>query len=161
MNHRGFRSRAAVPSAVLSLIGSLVLALLSYFEHLRSVQTSFILNVYLLFTILFDTARSRSYALEQGLNQISIVFTTRVGVKLFLAIFEAKEKGSLLLPDAPSYPPEAASGVYNRSLFWWQNALFKQGFKKTLSVDDLFQLDKHLRANYLHPLIQTAWEKGV
>ncbi|KAJ4299242.1 hypothetical protein N0V90_004486 [Kalmusia sp. IMI 367209] len=140
-------------------IGALVLGVLSYFEHLRCIQTSFLLNVYLLFTIIFDTARSRSYALDQRLNQISIVFTTRVGVKLFLAIFEARGKGSLLLPGYTDYPPEAASGVYNRSLFWWQNSLFRKGFKSTLSIDDLFQLDKHLRAEYLHQAIKSAWGK--
>lgn len=147
-------------SRFLGFIGALMFGTLSYFEHLRSVQTSFLLNVYLIFTIFFDTARSRTYALDDGLNQISIIFTTRVGVKLFLAIFEARGKGSLLLPGYTDIPPEAAAGVYNRALFWWQNALFKDGFKKTLSIDDLFKLDKHLRANYLHKAIKSVWEKS-
>jgi hypothetical protein len=141
-------------------VGALILGTLSYFEHLRSIRTSFLLNVYLLFTIVFDTARSRTYSLVPELNEISILFTTRVGVKVFLAVFEARSKGHLLLPGYTDYPPEAASGVYNTSLFWWQNALLKKGFNKVLSIDDLFQLDKHLRAEYLHGIIKAAWDKG-
>lgn len=139
----------------------LLLAVLSYFEHLRSIQTSFLLNVYLLFTIFFDIARSRSYSLVPELDEISILFTTRVGVKVFLAVFEGKGKTHLLLPGYTEHPPEAVAGVYNRSLFWWQNALLKRGFKDVLSIDDLYQLDKHLRAEYLHGIIKTAWGKGT
>ncbi|KAF2439489.1 hypothetical protein P171DRAFT_490190 [Karstenula rhodostoma CBS 690.94] len=160
VNHRDFKSDAAVPSAVLNLVGALVLGALSYFEHSRCIRTSFWLNVYLLFTVVFDTARSRSYSLDEQLNQISILFTTRVGVKVFLAVFEARGKGNLLLSGYTDEPPEAAAGVYSRSLFWWQNALFKKGFKNTFSIDDLYQLDKYLRAEYLHGIIKSAWGKG-
>jgi hypothetical protein len=75
-------------------------------------------------------------------------------------IFEARGKSSILLPDYTDYPPEATAGVYSRALFWWQNQLFRQGFSNTLSVDDLFELDKHLRADYLQQKIQSAWRKG-
>lgn len=144
----------------IGLVGALMLGVLSYFEHLRSVRTSFLLNVYLLFTIIFDTARSRTFALVPELNEISILFTTRIGVKVFLAVFEAKGKGSLLLSGYTSYPPEATSGMYNRALFWWQNALLKKGFKNVLSIEDLFHLDKPLYAEYLQRIIKSAWDGG-
>lgn len=155
-----FKTNAAIPSAVISFVGSLVLCLLSYFEHLRTVRTSFLLNVYLFFTILFDAARSRSYSLDNSVEIVSVLFTTRVGVKLFLAIFEARSKRHLLLPEYKEYPPEATSGVYNRALFWWQNQLFRNGFSNTLTVDDLFHLDKHLRSDYLQRQIESAWNTG-
>lgn len=158
--HKGFKNRAAIASGVLSLLGAIVLCLLSYFEHLRSIRTSLLLNLYLLVTVVFDAARSRSYSLDSNLGVISVLFTTRVGVKLFLAIFEARGKRSLLLPGFANCPPEATSGVYSRALFWWQHALFKKGFSNVLSVDDLFQLDKHLLSDYLHSSIRSAWEKG-
>jgi ATP-binding cassette subfamily C (CFTR/MRP) protein 1 len=160
VQHARFKNKAAIASAVLSLLGAIVLCLLSYFEHLKSVRTSLLLNIYLLVTVVFDAARSRSYSLDSDLGVVSVLFTTRVGVKLFLAIFEARGKRSLLLPDYANCPPEATSGVYNRALFWWQHALFKKGFSNVISVDDLFQLDKHLRSDYLHSSIRSAWEKG-
>jgi ATP-binding cassette subfamily C (CFTR/MRP) protein 1 len=155
-----FKNSAAIASAVLSLLGSIVLCLLSYFEHLRSIRTSLLLNIYLLLTVIFDAARSRSYSLNSDLGIVSVLFTTRVGVKLFLAIFEARGKRSLLLPAFANCPPEATSGVYSRALFWWQHELFKKGYSNILSVDDLFQLDKHLKSDYLHSIIRSAWEKG-
>ncbi|KAF2873543.1 P-loop containing nucleoside triphosphate hydrolase protein [Massariosphaeria phaeospora] len=155
------KNRASVPSAILNFIGALVLCLLSFFEHLRTIRTSFLLNIYLLVTILFDATRSRSYSLVSNLETISVLFTTRVGVKLFLAIFEARGKRSILLPEFASCPPEAVSGVYSGALFWWQNELFRKGFSNTFTVDDLFHLDKHLRSEYLHHLIQSAWDKAT
>jgi hypothetical protein len=98
--------------------------------------------------------------MQEGFEVVSVLFTTRVGVKLFLAIFEARGKHSLLLPEYVDIPPEASAGVYSRALFWWQNALFRKGFSNAITVDDLFHLDKHLRADYLQHKIQSAWQKG-
>ncbi|KAF2267153.1 hypothetical protein CC78DRAFT_566318 [Lojkania enalia] len=159
LKHNTPKYRASVPSAVLSLVGALVLGLWSYFEHKRSIRTSFWLNVYLLVTVVFDAARSRSYSLSPEHESISVLFTTRVGVKLFLAIFEARGKKNILLPEFANCPPEATSGVYSRALFWWQNQLLRKGFSNTLSVDDLFNLDKHLRSECLQNVIQGSWNK--
>ncbi|KAF2276608.1 uncharacterized protein EI97DRAFT_377023 [Westerdykella ornata] len=154
-----YKSKASVPSAVLSFVGAVTLGLQSYFEHQRTVRTSLLLNVYLCITVLFDAARSRTFSISNNLEVISVLFTTRVGVKLFLAIFEARGKSHLLLPEFADAPPEAISGIYSRALFWWQNQLFRHGFSNTLSVDDLFQLDKHLRADYLQQRIESGWRK--
>jgi hypothetical protein len=159
LRHRGPQNRAATPSAILSFVGALVLIVLSYFEHLRSIRPSWLINVYLLLTVCFDTARSRSYSLSPDLDTISTVFTSRVGVKLILAIIEARPKQRLLLAEFANCPPEATSGPYKRALFWWLNALFKKGYSESLSVDDLFHLDKHLQSDYLHHLLGSAWHR--
>ncbi len=77
-----------------------------------------------------------------------------------ILVLEALEKRKILKEDCQSYPPEATSGVYNRALFWWLNPLFMKGFRKTFSISDLYALDKHLAAPYLHVLLGTAWVKG-
>ena len=128
---------------------------------MRSIRTSTILNIYLFFSVILDAPRSLTYAKTKELDTISTLFTTRIGVKIFLAIFEAKGKSSLLLPPYTDATPESQSGVYNRAFFCWQNSLFKKGFSTTLSIEDLFQLDKHLRSRYLHSLLQNAYEKGM
>jgi ATP-binding cassette, subfamily C (CFTR/MRP), member 1 len=127
---------------------------------MRNVRTSTLLNIYLIFTVLFDAARSRSFSLNPYHDMISILFTTRVGVKLFLAIFESRGKSNILLPQYADMSPEAQAGIVNRAFFWWQNPLFLKGYSNTLTVDDLFQLDKHLKSEYLQQLVQSAWEKG-
>lgn len=153
------RNPASVASSVICLLGACVLCLLSYVEHMRNVRTSSLLNVYLVFTVLFDAAKSRTFSLSPHYDMISILFTTRVGVKLFLAIFEARGKENILLPQYTNLPPEATAGIINRVFFWWQNPLFRRGYSNSLTVDDLFQLDKHLKSEYLHHLMQSAWDK--
>jgi ATP-binding cassette subfamily C (CFTR/MRP) protein 1 len=110
-------------------------------------------------TLIFDIARSRTYSLTTELDTIATVFTSRVAVKLLLAILEAQPKTRLLLPEFANVPPEATSGPYKRALFWWLNALFKKGYSNSLTVDDLFHLDKHLQADYLHHILGSAWDR--
>jgi ATP-binding cassette subfamily C (CFTR/MRP) protein 1 len=159
VKHRGVQNRAAIPSAALSLVGSLVLIVLSSFEHMRSIRPSWLLNVYLLLTVIFDISRSRTYSLSPDLDAIATVFTSRVAVKLILAIIEARPKRRLLLPQFANSTPEAMSGPYKRALFWWLNSLFQKGYSESLAVEDLFDLDKHLQSGYLHRLLGSSWER--
>lgn len=152
-----YTNRAEVPSAVINFLGAIVLGVLSGFEHLCTVRPSFLLNVYLFITVIFDIERSRSYALTPQLDLIASIFSTRAGVKVVLAVIEARGKSRLLLPEFADCPPEATSGVYKRALFWWLNDLFKHGYSKSLALNDLFILDKHIRAEYLHEKLGSAW----
>ena len=152
--------RAELASAVLNFVAAVLLGVFSFFEHLRSIRPSFLLTVYLLFTSVFDIERSRSYALSPDLDLVATIFASRLGVKVFLAVVEARDKRRLLLPEFADCPPEATSGVYRRTTFWWLNDLFKRGFSKALALEDLFQLDKKLQTDYLHQLLGSAWEKS-
>ncbi|KAJ5160374.1 uncharacterized protein N7482_007378 [Penicillium canariense] len=143
--------------------GALLLCALSYAEHTRSVRPSFILNTYLLCSLLFDIVRARTLWLRaiDGFNDvISIVTTVAVGVKLLLVILEAVEKRPILKTEFAGYPPEATAGFYNRSLFWWLNPLFKNGFRNVLSVEDLFVLDKELSSERLLAMFEERWSRG-
>lgn len=159
-NRQTRNNRAELASAAISFIGAVLLGFLSFVEHMRSIRPSFLLTVYLFFTSIFDIERSRSYALTPELDLVATVFASRLAVKVFLAIVEARDKRRLLLPDFANNPTEATSGVYRRVTFWWLNPLFKKGFSTSLAVDDLFQLDKHLTADYLHHLIGSSWARG-
>jgi hypothetical protein len=159
-NRQVRKNRAELPSAVISFIGAVLLGLLSFIEHMRSIRPSFLLTVYLLFTSISDIERSRSYALSPDLDLVATVFASRLGLKVFLAIVEARDKRRLLLQHFANSPPEATNGIYKRATFWWLNPLFRKGFSASLSVDDLFELDKPLRADYLHHLIGSSWARG-
>ena len=115
--------------------------------------------MYLCLTFLFDIERSRSYALSPDLSTVAHVFATRLAVKLFLAVAEARDKRKHLLPEYADCPPESTSGIYKRASFWWLNALFKKGYSNALTVDDLYHLDKTLRADYMHEALSSAWAR--
>lgn len=159
-SHSAIKTRASVATAVITLIGYIVFAGLSYVEHMRAVRPSLILSAFLLFTLLFDISHTRTLWLQQYNHAIAIVSTVAVLVKFAILCLEAVQKRRMLRPDYQTYPPEAVSGIINRSFFWWLNKLFKRGYSKTLRLDDLFALDKHLLAEYLQQLLGSAWNKG-
>lgn len=148
----------------MTAVGVIVLGILSYAEHNRSARPSFLLNVYLFITLLFDVAKTRTLWLRdiQGTGStIAVVTSVATGVKLLLLLLEALEKRHLLRLEYRAYPPEATAGFFNRAFFLWLNPLFKHGFSKQLAVDDLFTLDKNLGSQRLQNALEANWNQGI
>lgn len=148
----------------MTLAATPIFSVLSYYEHTRAVRPSFLLDVYLFFTLLFDVARSRTLWLRQtdDYNRtIAIVFTVAVVLKLVALLLESLEKRWILRSEYKAYPPEATASIFTRSFFWWLSPLFARGFSKVLSVDDLFPLDKQLLSERVHSRMEAAWAKGM
>jgi hypothetical protein len=157
------RTRTTLAAAALSLTSTLGFCFLSYTEHTRAVRPASLLNTFLLVTLLFDIAHTRTLWLRAAdhLNQIiAYLSTTAVVIKSIILVLEALNKRRLLRPEYRAYPPEATSSLYNRSFFWWLNPLFRQGYGHELVVDDLFVLDKHIRASYCYKQFQGSWSSG-
>ncbi|KAB8238859.1 putative ABC multidrug transporter [Aspergillus alliaceus] len=156
------RTQASIAANVVVTVGTLFLGLLSYTEHNYSVRPSLLLNIYLFITILFDVAKVRTLWLRElaGINRtIAIITSVAVGVKALLFLLETVEKRRILKNVYAKYPPEATGGILNRTFFWWLNPLFKAGFSKLLTVDDLFILDKQLGSKRLHNSLEVMWNK--
>lgn len=154
-------TRASVPTAILSLIGSSALPLLSYVEHVYSCRPSTTINIFLLFTTLFDAARARTLWLQPYHQDIAIVAVASVSIKILSLALEATQKRRYLRSAYRSLPPEDTSGILSRWVFAWQIPLFCAGYKATLGIEDLFTLDKHLKSLYLHKLLQSRWSPGA
>jgi ATP-binding cassette subfamily C (CFTR/MRP) protein 1 len=153
-------TRASISAAALSLAGSLLLLILSYVEHLYSVRPSTIVNNFLLFSTLFDATRARTLWLQGYNRPIAIVTVVVTVLKIVLVALESIEKRGILRAPFQTLPPEATSSTLSRWFFTWQLPLFREGYTKELSVDDLFQLDKHLGSRYLHGQLQAEWSKA-
>lgn len=151
------KTTASVANAVLGSVGALALAILSFVEHERSIRPSSVIQFYLSLTILLDAARVRTLWLQSYNHVVAAVTTVSFIVKLLLVIFESVEKRSILHPKWKSTSPEATSGLFSRSVFWWLNVLLRTGFNRSISMEDLLPLDKHLTCDYLYYRIQTAW----
>ena len=156
-----YKTKATIAAGVIGLVGALVQWLLSYIEHTRSQRPSDVLNAYLVLSLLFDIARDRTLWLRHEGLAINAVFTASVCIKCANLLLEATEKTFILKAPYNAYPPEATSSIFSRCFFSWQWPLFRKGFSHTLTVDDLFILDKHLRSEYLQSLFSQAWEKGL
>lgn len=153
-------TRASLPTAILALFVAVTLSVLSYAEHFYSTRPSTIVNIYLLFTALFDATRARTLWLQRYNSSAAIILTTATAIKLFLLLLEASEKRGFLAPRYKVLSSEDTSGVINRFFFWWQIPLFRSGYNKSLLPNDLFVLDKHLNSRYLLSLLQTLWNDG-
>ncbi|RDW76399.1 putative ABC multidrug transporter [Aspergillus mulundensis] len=157
-----WRTDASVAVNAILTSAFFLFCLLSYAEHNFSTPPSFLLNIYLFVTLLFDIAKTRTLWLRQtgGTTEtIAVLTTITVTLKLFLLCLESSNKRSILRDGHKAYPPEATAGIFNRISFWWLNPLFRRGLSHSLDVDDLFVLDKQLSSKHLHSALELAWDR--
>lgn len=153
--------RTAVPAVGLSLLGALFVAILSFFEHGRSVRPSSLLTVYLLLSILFDSVQARTLFLRPYIpTSLAATVTASIGLKVILLLLETQHKGKYLsAAHREKYSPEELSGIFARTVFSWLNTLFVQGFRKMLTLDDLFPTDNQLSSDLLMGRMKANWTK--
>lgn len=149
-----------MPTAALTLAGSLVFLAVSYVEHINSVRPSFLLSTYLFSTVIFDIARTRTLWLMQNDQAIAIVFSATLAFKVVILSLEAMSKREVLRLAYEAYPPEATGGLFSTYLFLWLNRLFRRGYSNLLLLEDLFPLDKHLFSQYVERLLNFRVTKG-
>lgn len=151
------RTRASIANAAMRIVGACVLGILSFTEHQRTLRPSLILNIWLLITLLFDVAQVRTIWLQGYLSAIAPTMTISVAIKSALIVVEAIEKRGMLRDKWKAATPESTAGFYSQAFFWWLNPLFFKGYSKSLEVEDLYALDKHLSSEYLYPEVKSAW----
>jgi glucose-6-phosphate-specific signal transduction histidine kinase len=154
------QTSASIPAAVFSLVVAFMLAVLSYYEHQRSVRPSTLLSIYLFFSVLFDAVQSRSLWLRNTDAPIAATFTAALAVKLIITILEGQEKRASLQGQGTKLSPETTISIYNRTVFWWLNRLFLAGYKSTLRLSDLYPLEPEMASAKLGAAIEDAWMKG-
>ncbi len=153
-------TRATITTAVLTFVASLCFCLLSFYEHSRSIRPSFLLNIYLFLSILFDATRARTLWMLGEYHTIPIVFTYTLALRTILIVLESTEKRRLLGPQHACISPEATSGAFSRVLFIWLTSLFAKGYRRVLKLQDLYQLTDELSSERLHKVFQKAWNDG-
>ena len=148
----------AVGAATLSLIDTVFFCFLSYFEHGRNIRPSAVLGTYLFFSLLFDIVRIRTlWLIGQDTNEAR-VFTTSVVLKVCMLCFEVKEKRHYLTGEDKSRGPEELSSILSRGVYYWLNQLISQGYRKVLSLEDLYPLDDQLLAKSLQARFSEQWD---
>lgn len=152
-------------SAVLTLVASLLICPLSYWEGTRSPRPSPLLNVYLLVSSLFEVVQLRTLWLagsyDASLRRVAISSSVGLGLKMALLVLEAVPKATLTPEQQQHLSREQTSGVYSLRTFWWLNRILWLGRCKRLQPSDLYLIDPGLKtARYSSPLA-TAWDKGA
>ncbi|KAG4443574.1 hypothetical protein IFR05_000951 [Cadophora sp. M221] len=152
------RTRSSIAAATLTLVDAVCLCLLSHMEHMHSIRPSAIINVYLIITLPFDIARSRTLLIHETSQTFGAVFTSALAIKVLILISEAIEKRNILLDQYRYTSPEVTSGIYNRSFFFWLNHLMRTGFTKVLVNDDLYPIDDDMTSSVLLARSDKTWK---
>jgi ATP-binding cassette subfamily C (CFTR/MRP) protein 1 len=74
-----------------------------------------------------------------------------------LLLLEACHKRIFLIEKYQNLAAETTSGIISRSLFLWMNSLFKRGYNKVISFEDLDRIDSSLKSSKLHQKLQDVW----
>lgn len=151
---------ATIPAACLVLAASVGVCILSCLDHERSVRPSFIVFTYLFLSVLLGLPRLRTVWMMSNVTTLPILMTCSHALQAVMLILESVEKRGLV-KDGIAYSFEATSSTISRSVFFWLTPLFKTGFGKTMSVEDLYPLDERLMGVPLHDNLATAWAKGT
>lgn len=154
--HSGTQTQATIAAAVLSVLSLLALGPLSHLEHTKSPRPSFLVNGFLLLTVLFDIVHVRTQWLLGQNKALAAILTVSLGFKCALLVLEAVEKRSLLV-GLRDLSKEATSGIFSHGTFWWLNSLLVAGSKRTLLLDDLPAIHEKLDSERLGIKFQTAW----
>lgn len=153
------RTRVTIAAAALSVMDALGLCVLSHIEHLRSIRPSAIINAYMLLTLPFDVARTRTLWIDRATDPIAALFTSTLAVKVLILVTEAFDKRHLLLERYRHFSPESTSGIYSRSFFWWLNTLMRTGFHRVFQDEDLYPIDGDMRSVSLYNHAQAVWDR--
>lgn len=150
-----------IASAALGLTSALVIALLSHFEHKRSVRPSFLVSLYILITLIFDIARARTHWLMRQRDSTAAILTAIVGLKLAMLVIESIEKRKILLSAYKDVSTESTSGLFNRALFCWLNPLLLKGYISVLSTENLFPITENLSSIEVTDDLQRGWQASA
>lgn len=67
-----------------------------------------------------------------------------------ILLLEAQRKSKWVNWDEKEHSPEESSGIFSLGVFFWLNNIFLDGYKKVLTIKDLYPLDSSLSAESLH-----------
>ncbi|KAI1139479.1 P-loop containing nucleoside triphosphate hydrolase protein [Hypoxylon sp. FL0543] len=146
LRSRNFKALFASSSA-LTFASAICMIVVSHLEHSRSPRPSHLLNAYLLITVLLDVAHARTLWLAStNYDELTFsrLFTAAVSIKALLLVLESQHKSKWVRWDAKEHSPEETSGFLDIGAFIWLNGLFLAGYKKVLTLGDLYPLDQNM-----------------
>lgn len=148
----------SLAASVLKLVSAVLMMTLSVVDHSRSPRPSVLLNTYLCLTLLLDAAQARTLFLSstgKPERTYSSLFSTAMALKAVILLLEAKQKSSWVHWNEKDHSPEETSGIFSLGVFFWLNRIFRLGYKKILTIDDLYPLDSALEAKSLHDVFSS------
>ncbi|KAH8811062.1 putative ABC transporter [Xylogone sp. PMI_703] len=152
------RTKVTTTAAALTVVSNVVLGVLSYYEHRHALKPSDILVVFISSTLLFDAAQCRTLWLIGCERAISAVFSAALGLKAVILVVECWEKRAWLTEYFRESTPEQTTGLFNHASSWWLNPLLWTGRKRSLTEEDLFDIEDDQTSERRRLEFQRAWD---
>ncbi|PYI01950.1 hypothetical protein BO78DRAFT_422977 [Aspergillus sclerotiicarbonarius CBS 121057] len=143
-------------------INAAFLCVLSYLEHEKTIGPSTVLLIYLFLSALLDATRLRTlWLLGDGGLPFKAISSVSLAVKLAILFVESQGKTKHFLDSKDtSRSPEETGGIFSNGLFLWTNPLLVRGFKKVLSLGDLYHLPQNCVVIGQDTSFREAFEKS-
>ncbi|KAI5196133.1 P-loop containing nucleoside triphosphate hydrolase protein [Aureobasidium subglaciale] len=147
-------------SSILALIAAFVTVLLSQWEHSRSIRPSYLLQTYLLLSLLgrlvhIYTGWPDITATSERAIEISVCISTAI-----LLGIESVQKDGILL-SSKQYPPQVLRGVFGQRLFLWLNRMFHRGYNTVYELNNLDRIDEVLSSPDDCRRLRMQWLKST
>jgi ATP-binding cassette, subfamily C (CFTR/MRP), member 1 len=158
------KTAASVASAVTSAAASVLIPVLSHFEHLRSLRPSALMVSFLCLTSLFEAVRARTYWLSGEEVALAAALSVGLGIRLVLLYLESLSKSALLLAQDEKIAVEQLAGPISRTLFYWLSGLMTSGYNGMLHPENIGPIDDRLLTTHLRPKfrnINDRYGRGV
>jgi ATP-binding cassette subfamily C (CFTR/MRP) protein 1 len=144
----------------MEFVASLVIVVLSRLEHIKAVRPSHLLQFFLLVLLLCNAVRLRTLFLME----YSTSLVTSASIHTFLTgcllLLESLDKRALFnFQDDQTLSPEETVGLFGKTLFWYLNGFFREGYRKILKPEDLINVDVDLVSKHRDTIFQSVWAK--
>lgn len=146
----------------MSCLAVLILTFVVNAEHHRALGSSALTGVYLMITIVFEIAKTRSYFLR-AMQVLAALSTSSLALKLALLIAQEVPKRRDIIEKTlrNSIGKETVTGFWNRAFFIWLNPTLMFGFRNILFVDGLSDLGPGFSSKHLSERLNRNWKKGM
>ena len=153
------RNASSLAAFAVSAVCSILLCILSFFEHSKSIRPSTILILFLSLTALFDAVKVRTLWFLYPGATLTILFTTSTIVKGLAAFLETTHKSKHALPKTNDRSPEEKCGIISLCLSLWLEELLRRGLRWQISLAHLYSLGVDMSAQRLELSFLQQWEK--
>ncbi|KAJ5727659.1 multidrug resistance-associated protein [Penicillium malachiteum] len=150
----------SLASSILDIIAISAAIVLSFLSDQRAVNPSYLLTLYFSFGSILSIPRLRSLWLIYGDTTCRSLWTVIFIFTTLAAFAESAKKESILLPEVKERASkEEFHGLWGRSLFLWINSVLRDGFRVTLQVEDLPDIDDKLHISIAGQKLLHAWNR--
>jgi len=149
------------------IFGGLVFATLTlHCEHSRGHRSSGVLTIFWLLSLLVDIVRFRTFLIDaQHIpvhNWLHIAFfAPHFGFDLMSFVFSLLKEPPPYEAEEGNESPERHASFFSVISFWWLNPLMMTGYKRALTPQDLWELNRNDRAAQLSATFRGKWLRQV